>query len=184
MNSDVQEDFRKRLGRLIVMSIVLIVLGILSIIMPAISSVTFTLVLALILLAGGIIRVIKSFHSHPVRGFWLNLVTGVLYAIAGLVILVNPLAGTLSLTAIVGTLFMGEGIFTIIMAFQVRPGGQESWMMVLDGVITLIMGILVWNQFPSSALWLIGLYVGISLLMSGISLLVITLAARRSLDLT
>jgi uncharacterized membrane protein HdeD (DUF308 family) len=112
----------------------------------------------------------------------LNLVIGILYAIAGLLTLFNPLAGTLSLTAILGALFIAEGVYAIIMAFQVRPGGQYFWLILLDGIVTLILGILVLNQFPESAIWLIGLYVGISILFSGVSLLVVALTARRNLS--
>ncbi|WP_421659606.1 DUF308 domain-containing protein [Leptothermofonsia sp. ETS-13] len=78
------------------------------------------------LLISGIIRIVESFQSKPVRGFWLNLVIGILYAIAGLMILFNPLTGTLSLNAILGILVIAEGIYAIIMAFRVRPGGQFS----------------------------------------------------------
>ncbi|MBE9169231.1 HdeD family acid-resistance protein [Pleurocapsales cyanobacterium LEGE 06147] len=182
MSSDIQSNIRKNTIWLIVLSIVLIVLGLVAIVMPLVASVIFTLVLGWILLIGGIVRIVKSFQSRRIRSVWLNLVIGILYAIAGLLILVNPWAGTLTLTAILGTLFIVEGIFAIIMAFRVRPGGQYFWLILLDGIVTLILGILVWNQFPFSALWLIGLYVGISILFSGMSLLVITLTSGRTLE--
>ncbi|MBF2078597.1 MAG: HdeD family acid-resistance protein [Synechococcales cyanobacterium T60_A2020_003] len=184
MNTDteLQSDIKKTTGWLIAGSILLILLGIAAIAMPGIASVTFTLILAWILLISGIVRIVKSFQSKPVRGFWLNLVVGILYAITGLYILFNPVIGTVSLTAALGILFIVEGIFEIIMSFQARPGGEFSWLVLLDGIITLILGILVWNQFPFSAIWLIGLYVGISLLFSGISLLVIALSARKTLS--
>lgn len=182
MYTDLQADIRKHTGWLMALSILLILLGLAAMVMPTIAAVFFTLVLGWILLVGGIIRIVQSFRSRPVRGFWLNLVVGILYGIAGLVILLNPLRGVLTLTAVLGTLFIIEGIFTIILAFRSRPGDNLSWLVVVDGVITLILGILVWNQFPYSALWLIGLYVGISLLISGASLLLISLNARRVLS--
>lgn len=182
MYTDLQADIRKHTGWLMALSILLILLGLAAMVMPTIAAVFFTLVLGWILLVGGIIRIVQAFRSRPVRGFWLNLVVGILYGIAGLVILLNPLRGVLTLTAVLGTLFIIEGIFTIILAFRSRPGDNLSWLVVVDGVITLILGILVWNQFPYSALWLIGLYVGISLLISGASLLLISLNARRVLS--
>lgn len=175
-------EARKATGWLIAFSVALMVLGVVAIIWPGIASVTFTLALAWILLISGIVRIVKSFQSKAVRGFWLNIVVGVLYAIAGIYILANPVAGTASLTLALGILFIVEGIWTIIAAFQNKVGGNLSWLVVLDGVITLILGILVINQWPFSALWLIGLYVGISLLMSGIALLAISLSARKSLQ--
>jgi uncharacterized membrane protein HdeD (DUF308 family) len=87
----------------------------------------------------------------------------------------------LVLTLAFGILFIVEGIFTIVMGFTNRSGRSMSWLVVLNGIITLILGILVLNSWPLSALWLIGLYVGISLLLSGISLLAAALAVKKEL---
>ena len=164
----------------IVFSIGLIVLGLLSIFLPTIASAFFTSVLGWIALISGGIMIVQSFQSKPVSGFWLNLVVGILYAIAGLHILFNVRTAVLALTFAFGVLFIAEGIYTIIMAFTNRVGHRLSWFVALNGVVTLILGILVLNRFPSSALWLIGLYVGISLLMSGLSLLTAAMAIRRA----
>ncbi|MDX2243398.1 MAG: HdeD family acid-resistance protein [Leptolyngbyaceae cyanobacterium bins.302] len=166
---------------LVALSIALIVLGIVSLFLPVFASVTFTLVVGWLLLISGVVQIVNSFKSRHVRGFWLHLGVGIIYTIAGLTILFNPVAGVLWLTAVLGVLFIAEGIYTIIMAFKARTGGNFSWVVLLNGIVTLILGILVWNRFPSSALWLIGVYVGVSILMSGISLLVIALGARRAL---
>lgn len=173
-------DLKKSTVWLIVLSIALIVLGILAILMPGIASAFFTLTIGWITLISGVVMVVQSFVSKPVRGFWLNLIVGILYVVAGIYILTNLGAALLGLTFAFGILFIVEGIYTIIMGFTNRAGHTMSWLVVLNGVITLILGILVLNQFPFSAIWLIGLYVGISLLMSGASLLAAALAARRT----
>jgi uncharacterized membrane protein HdeD (DUF308 family) len=174
-------DVRKNTSWVIALSIGLIILGILAIFMPGFASAFFTSVMGWIALISGIVMIIQSFVSKPVRGFWLNLVVGILYVIAGIYILSNLKLALLGLTLAFGILFIVEGIYTIIMAFVNRAGHRMSWLVVLNGVVTLILGILVLNQFPFSAIWLIGLYVGISLLMSGISLLAAALAARKEL---
>lgn len=175
------EDFRKTSNWLITLSIALMLLGVLAIIWSGVASVTFTLAVAWILLACGVVRVVKALQSKPVRSFWLNLVVGVFYAIAGLYMLINLPAGVAALTLALGILFTVEGIFTIIAAFRNHIGGNLSWIVVLDGVITLVIGILAINQWPASAFWLIGLYLGISLLSSGIALLSVTWATRNTL---
>lgn len=172
-------DIRKSTGWVIALSIALIVLGILAILLPGIASAFFTSVIGWITLISGAVMIVQSFQSKPVRGFWLNLITGVLYAIAGLYILFNLRDALLALTFAFGILFIVEGIYTIIMAFVHRSGHRLSWLVALNGVITLILGIMVLNRFPYSAIWLIGLYVGISLLMTGSSLLTAALAIRR-----
>ncbi|MBV9390055.1 MAG: DUF308 domain-containing protein [Chroococcidiopsidaceae cyanobacterium CP_BM_ER_R8_30] len=173
-------DIRKSTGWVIVLSIGLIILGILAIFMPGIASAFFTSVMGWIALIDGIVMIVESFQSKPVRGFWLNLIVGILYVIAGLYILFNVGAALLVLTFTFGILFIVEGIFTIIMAFTNRAGHRMSWAVALNGVITLILGIFVLYHFPFSAFWLIGLYVGISIISSGISLLAAALAVRRT----
>ncbi len=175
-----ETTIRKSTGWIIALSVALIVAGILAIALPAVASAFFTAAIGWIALISGIAMIVGSFVSRPIRGFWLNLVVGILYAIAGIYILANLGAALLALTLGFGILFIVEGIYTIIMAFVHKAGHRMSWMMVINGVITLILGILVLNGFPSSALWLIGLYAGISLLFSGSSLLGAALAIRRS----
>ncbi len=177
-------EIKKSTGWIIALSIVLIVLGILAIIMPGFASAFFTAGLGWIALISGVVMIVQSFVSKPVRGFWLNLVVGILYAIAGIYILFNLGAALLGLTLAFGILFIAEGIYTIIMGFTNRAGHRMSWLVVLNGVITLILGILVLNRFPFSAIWLIGLYVGISLLFSGVSLLAAALAVRKTVTTT
>jgi uncharacterized membrane protein HdeD (DUF308 family) len=173
-------EIRKATGWIIAFSIVLIVLGVLAIILPAFASAVFTSVMGWIALISGIVMVVESFQSRPIRGFWLHLLVGIFYIIAGVYILFNVGAAMLALTFAFGILFIAEGIYTIIMAFTNRAGHRMSWLMVLNGMITLILGIMVINRFPVSALWLIGLYVGISLLMSGVAALTAALAIRKT----
>lgn len=173
-------EIRKATGWIIALSIGLIVLGILAIVLPAVASAFFTSVIGWIALISGVVMVIESFQSRPIRGFWLHLLVGIFYIIAGIYILFNVGAAMLALTFAFGVLFIVEGIYTIIMAFTNRAGHRMSWLTALNGVITLILGIMVLNSFPVSALWLIGLYVGISLLMSGVAALTAALAVRKA----
>lgn len=184
MLTDLPSDttIKKSLGWVIGLSIALMVLGVIAIFAPVVASAFFTIVMGWIAIISGIVMIVQSFQSKPVRGFWLNLIVGIFYTIAGIYILFNVPQAMLALTFAFGILFIVEGIFTIIMAFTNRAGHRNSWLVALNGVVTLILGILVLNQFPFSALWLIGLYVGISLLMSGISLLIAALSVRKTLN--
>lgn len=183
MDSDFQLgiNVKKSTGWVIALSIALMVLGVLAIAMPAIASAFFTAAIGWVVLIGGIVMIVEAFQARALRGFWLSLMVGVFYVIAGIYTLANLGAALLALTLTFGILFIVEGIYTIIMAFVNRAGHRMSWVVALNGIVTLILGIMVLNRFPISALWLIGLYVGISLLMSGLSLLVAALAVRRSI---
>jgi uncharacterized membrane protein HdeD (DUF308 family) len=114
----------------------------------------------------------------------LSLIVGILYTISGVIVIANPIGAVLTLTWLFGFLLIFEGIVTIISAFVNKTGRSLAWLLGLDGVITLILGILVLSQWPQSAIWLIGLYIGISILMSGLSLLVVALSTRRAIKQT
>lgn len=166
-------------GWVIVLSIGLIGLGILAILMPTVASAVFTSVIGWIVLVGGVFQVVQAFQAKAFRGLGLSLGVGIFYAIAGLYILFNLVNATALLTLAFGLLFMAEGVFTIAMAFSYRAGGRMSWFVAINGIVTLILGILAVNRWPFSALWLVGLYMGISLLLSGSSMLGAALALRK-----
>jgi len=172
-------EIRKATSWIIALSIGLMVLGALAIILPAFASAFFTSVIGWIVLVSGVVMIVESFQSKPIRGFWLHLIVGIFYVVAGIYILFNIAAAMLALTFAFGVLFIAEGIYTIIMAFINRAGHRMTWLVVLNGIVTLILGIMVLNRFPVSALWLIGLYAGISLLMTGLTALAAALAVRR-----
>ncbi|MEM6714002.1 MAG: HdeD family acid-resistance protein [Cyanobacteria bacterium P01_C01_bin.147] len=173
-------EVKKATGWLIALSILMILTGILAIAMPGISSVTFALILGWLLLFNGVVRIVKALQSKPIRGFWWSLIVGILYIISGLIAVFNPVEAVLTLTWLFGFMLLFEGIVTVISAFVNKTGRSLSWLLGLDGLITLILGILVLSQWPTSAIWLIGLYIGISILMSGISLLVVAWSTRRA----
>jgi uncharacterized membrane protein HdeD (DUF308 family) len=166
---------------MIVLSIALIVIGVLAVISPVFASAFFTAVMGWFALISGVVMIAQSFVARPMRGFWLNLIIGILYAISGVYILLNLAAAVAVLTLTFGILFVAEGIFNIIMGITKRAGLRMAWLVVLNGVVTLVLGILVLNRWPVSALWMIGLYVGISLLFTGMALLVSALDVRRNL---
>lgn len=177
---ETQESIHKSTGRIIFLSIVLIILGIIAILMPVVATIISVSVFGWVFLFAGIVRIIKSFQSKPIRGFWLSLLLGILYIIAGIILLSNVLAGALTLTLVLATIFIVEGIFEIIACFKARTGGNLSWLVLMDGIITLILGIFIWYSWPNNSLWIIGLYVGISFIFSGASLLSIATDTRRT----
>ncbi|BAT56647.1 hypothetical protein NOS3756_56590 (plasmid) [Nostoc sp. NIES-3756] len=178
---ETQATIRKNTSWIITLSIVLIVLGIIAILMPIVATIVSVSVFGWIFLIAGIVRLVKSFQSKPIRGFWLGLVIGIVYIIAGLILLSNLLAGAVTLTLVLASIFILEGIVEIIASIKARTGSHLSWLVLVDGMITLILGIFVSYGWPNNSFWLIGLYVGISLIFSGASLLSIATATRKAL---
>lgn len=182
LSPQVQAEIRKRTGWVIVLSILLILLGLFAALMPIVATLISTSIFGWIFLIAGVIRIVKSFQARPIRGFWLSLLVGILYVVAGLVILANLLQGAVALTFALALVFVVEGILEIIACFKARTGGNLSWLVLIDGLFTLILGILVWNGWPDNSLWLLGFYVGISLAFSGVTLLAIATATRKTVS--
>ncbi|MBD2109031.1 DUF308 domain-containing protein [Leptolyngbya subtilissima] len=179
MDTQPSTETKTATGWVMALSIGLIILGISAVLMPAIAAAVFTSALGWIAVVSGILQVLQAFQAQAIRALWLSLGVGVFYLVAGLYILFNLAKATAALTLAFGLLFIAEGIFTIVMAFTYRAGRTMSWFVAINGIVTLILGILVINRWPFGSLWLIGFYVGVSLLFSGASLLGAAAAARR-----
>jgi len=122
---------------------------------------------------------IHAFQSKGIGSTLWKVVVAILYVIVGIYFLLNPLLGVASFTLAIAIFFVAEGVLDLVIYFQNRTGSGAGWILV-NGIITLILGIMVWRQWPSSSLWLIGTLVGISMIMTGTARLMISLAARRA----
>lgn len=181
IESQSELDVQESLAWVIAMSIGLIILGVVAILMPGIASSFFASMMGLIGLISGIVMIIESFQAIPVRGLWLNLSMGFLYITASMYILFNVETAMQALTLGFGILFIAEGILTVILAVLNRAGRQLAWLVSVNGITTLILGILILNHWPFDTIWLIGVYVGVSLLMNGLTLLIAAIAVRHVL---
>lgn len=181
MNTETQNN-RKSLGWSIALGILLIILGLLAIVFPIIATALVTIALGWIFLIGGILRTIYAFQTRS-GGFWLKLLLGILYVITGISLLSNIIGGAISLTLALGILIFIEGVFEVSLAFQLRPASNWSWVLV-SGIATIILGILIWSQWPFNAPWVLGLLTGISFLSTGIWKVMLSLAARNVINQT
>ncbi len=130
-----------------------------------------------LMIFAGVVEGVHAFWKKEWGGLFLHLLVGVLYVVVGFMVLANPEASALSLTLIMAIFFILVGIFRIILAGAMR---FPHWGWVLfNGIITLILGILIWRQWPVSGLWVIGLFIGIDLIISGWAWIMLSLASRR-----
>ena len=114
-------------------------------------------------------------------GFWWSLISAVLAVVAGMILLAQPVQGTLTLTIVVGAYFLAEGVATIMYALEHRRELSERWSWLLvAGIMDLVIAAIIITGLPGSALWAIGLLVGINLLFGGASLIGMALAARKA----
>ncbi len=161
-----------------ILGILLIILGIAAISFPLMSTIAAKILIGWLLLIGGVVQVIHAFATQKWSAFVFNLLIGVLYAFVGGWLAFFPLAGIITLTVLLAAGFVAQGIVELVMALKLRP--MRGWMWVLiSGLLAAVVGILIFAQLPSSAIWAIGLLTGINLLSSGWAYLFIALAAGK-----
>jgi uncharacterized membrane protein HdeD (DUF308 family) len=151
----------------IVWGVLLVVLGLLAVGSPFLAAVAVNAVL-----------VILAFQAHRAGSLIWRLLVGLAYVFFGVYLIGHPALGVASLTLLLASLFLVEGIFDIALFFRVRPMRGSSWVL-LDGIITLLLGLMIYRQWPSSSAWAIGTLVGVSMIISGITRVMLSLAVRK-----
>jgi len=158
--------------------IVMMVLGFLAVAVPNIATLAVEIFIGWLFFVGGIFRALSVWHSRQAPGFAWSMLTAILSIALGLILTLRPLAGVLTLTMVLVAFFIIEGVASIIGAIEHRQH-LRSWGWVLfSGIIDLVLAYLIWQGWPSSASWAIGLLVGINMLFLGLSLVMTALAAR------
>jgi uncharacterized membrane protein HdeD (DUF308 family) len=161
---------------LIGMGIGLMILGLIAIGYSLIATLATALVFGILLLTSALFQVVTALWGRSWRGFFLHLLAGVLYFIAGLFMIENPLVTALGLTLLIAACLLVGGILRIVLSVIERFEGW-GWAL-LTGVVSLLLGAAIWRQWPLSGLWVIGLFVGIEMLFSGLSWVMLGLAVR------
>jgi uncharacterized membrane protein HdeD (DUF308 family) len=163
--------------------IALIVLGIVAILLPPIATLAITIVLGWLFLISGVFGLYTSFMMRQAPGFWWSLISAALGIVVGLLLLVSPLQGALSLTLVLIAFFVVEGVASIMFALEHKREltGQWGWML-FSGLVDLLLAVLILTGLPSSAAWAIGLLVGINMIFGGWALVLLSLAARKAAE--
>jgi uncharacterized membrane protein HdeD (DUF308 family) len=163
----------------LVEGIVLLVLGILAIAVPPIATLAVEIIIGWLFLVSGIVGAITTFWMRTAPGFWWSLLSAILGIGAGIVLLVSPATGVVSLTLILISFFIIEGVASIMFALDHKRelSGRWGWMLA-SGVIDLILAAAVFVMLPGAAAWVIGLLVGINLVFGGSALIGMAVHAR------
>ena len=162
----------------IVWGVALIVFGMLAIGSPLAAAVAVSVVISWLIILAGVVHLALAFSTHGAGGFIWKLLVGLAYVFFGSYLIMHPLLGVASLTLVLASLFLLEGILDIILFAQIRPLRGSSWVL-LDGIITLLLGLLIYIHWPSSSLWAIGTLVGVSMVISGVTRVMLSLAVRK-----
>ena len=159
--------------------ILFVILGLAAIIVPPLASLAVTIFLGWLFLISGVAGLALTFWARKMPGFWWSLVSAALAIAVGVVLLARPIQGTLTLTIVVGAYFLAEGVTSIMYALEHRRELSRRWgWMLTAGLMDIIVAGIIVAGLPGSALWAIGLLVGINMLFGGASLIAMALAAR------
>jgi uncharacterized membrane protein HdeD (DUF308 family) len=160
----------------VILGIALVVLGVIALGSVVLASLATALVIGILILAGGVGETVGAFWCRGWSGFFVHLLSGVLSIVIGLLFLKAPLNALLALTLLVACFLMVEGVFKIVAAVSYRFAAW-GWPLV-GGIIDVVLGVMIWMEWPASAFWVIGLFVGINLIFRGFDWIGLGMALR------
>jgi uncharacterized membrane protein HdeD (DUF308 family) len=170
-------------GWFIFLALLLVIAGAAAIAFPILSTFAVELWTAIAFAIAGVAQTIHAFGARSWSGFLWDLLVGLLYLAAGAVLWLNPIAGVVTLTVFLAAVLVVDGVFRSILAFQIRP--QPGWFwLLLGGLVSIVLGVMMWQKLPSSALTVLGLLLGINLAFSGFTFLMLAMSSSRGRNVT
>jgi uncharacterized membrane protein HdeD (DUF308 family) len=171
-------DVRRATTWSIVLSVLMIIAGILAIAAPYYAGLTVTVVVGWLLLFSAVLHLVYAFRGGRATAVIWEILLAVVYGLIGFYILANPGIGLASLTFAIAFYLFVEAILEFALSYQLRSESGAGWLL-FDGIVTIILAFLIWASWPTSSVWAIGTIVGVSMLFSGITRVMITSTIRR-----
>ena len=165
----------------LVWGVLLILFGMIAVGSPLVAAVAVNAVVAWLIVLAGVVHLIVAFRGHGAGSMIWKLLVGVAYVCFGGYLIVHPLLGVASLTLLLASLFVIEGVLDLVLYAKTRPIQGSTWVLI-DGIVTLLLGLMIYMQWPSSSAWAIGTLVGISMIFSGVARIMMSLAVRKMTD--
>ena len=156
------------------LGIALIALGLAAVVAPVVAGSALVIVIGFILLIAGTVPIVRELKAEASKERTIGLILGIITALAGIAVIGHPLFGLKFLTLLLVGYFVVEGVWKIVVSFRYKPAPGWKWLLA-SGVLSLVLGLLIWNQWPVSGLWAVGVLVGVNLLGTGLAL--VTLAS-------
>jgi uncharacterized membrane protein HdeD (DUF308 family) len=163
----------------LVQGVLLIAGGILAVIYPIVSSVAVVVLLGWLLIISGLVQGISLLGARQVPYFWLQLISVILGVLIGILFLRDPGQGLLTITLLIIVFFMIEGISKIVFALTIRPFPNWGWVLA-SGLVGIVLSLILWASLPVTAIWLIGLLLGMELISVGAAITYLAWQVRRS----
>lgn len=163
----------------LVQGVLLAVAGVFAILYPIISSVAVIVLLGWLLIASGVLQGISLIGARHVPHFWLQLISFVLSVLIGFLFLRDPEQGLMTVTLLLIVFFMAEGLSKIVFALTIRPFPNWGWVLA-SGLVGIVLSLILWASMPVTAVWLIGLLLGIELVSIGAAMAYLAWQVRQA----
>ena len=177
VESEFVEVIKQNATLTVVTGVVMLICGFLAVGAPLAAGVSVTIFVGVLLAVGGISQCFLAFKAGAFGQGLMMFIIGALTAIVGFYMTGQPVAGLASITLFLAAYFIVTGIFDAIAAFQVRPAAGWGWML-FNAIVTLVLGLMIWRQFPLSGVWAVGVLFGVKLIFGGWSLIFIGRSVR------
>jgi uncharacterized membrane protein HdeD (DUF308 family) len=172
-------NIRKKWGWFLALGIVQIVAGMFAVGFAFTATLASVVTLGILLLIAAGAQTAAAIWARDWSGFFLFVLLGILYGVAGFVMLMRPVVAAESLTIMLAAAFLIGGVYRIIVALV---GRFASWgWVLLNGVVTVLLGFVILQQWPGSGLWVLGMFVGIDLIVNGVTWSMLAVGIRNGL---
>jgi len=153
-------------------AVLFIALGMFGIVEPGVAGLTVTLLVGWLLILGALGHLVAAFRSHHAKHVIFQVLIATVYLLGGVYFVTHVFMATATLTLVLAGLILAEGVLELISYFRLKGVRPSGWLL-LNSIITLLLGGLIWFHWPSSSVWAIGTLVGVNLLITGISRLAV-----------
>jgi uncharacterized membrane protein HdeD (DUF308 family) len=171
------EEAKKNSGLLIFLGVLTVIFGLIAVAMPLITGVAVSVYVGVLVAVAGVFRIVHAMKSRQWGvGVW-GTVVGLLMVFAGILLFARPVFGLATLTMLLAIYLAVEGVTEILVAFKMRPDAGWGWML-FGGIVALVLGFMIWRQWPLSGAWAIGTLFGIHILITGWEMIILGSGAR------
>ena len=178
MASGILWGVKRASGWSIALGVLMIILGFIAILAPWEAGIAIVLIVGWTVIFSGGAQLFYAFRTHAGGRAILEAVLGLIYIVAGIYVLLHPVGGLLALTLLLASFLLVYGVVALALAFRMRPHRGWGWVLV-DAIVTILLGILIWIHWPRNTEWVIGTLVGLSIIISGVTRLMVSMAVRR-----
>jgi uncharacterized membrane protein HdeD (DUF308 family) len=174
-------EARSNAGMLTVLGVVQIIVGIMALGSPLVTGVGIVMLIGVVILVAGIIRLFGAFKAGSFGAGVLALLGGLVAIVVGGYLLTRPGSGLATITWILALYFVISGVGELIVGFGMKPVKGWGWT-VFSGAVGLLLGVMIWRQYPLSGAWAVGTLVGIYFIMGGWGMIGVAAAAKAAIS--